>query len=190
VLTRPELAPTIPLVVPPETRDEWVRLVTWQLWIGLILFFLVAVGVRLIATPPVRVVVVNNARACDAMMSAPAPCQRTVYRSRLGVVFTDVAGVMMLAVAAWLLRSLWGAAEPAPITDDFLGVLKESFGRRTWRDPKTWPWSRLKWAYGFTTVGVTIGLLLTIALSAAIRSMPSTRPPAATAETVQIFTAQ
>ena len=40
-------------------------------------------------------------------------------------------------------------AEPKPITDDFLKLLNDSFGRN-WRDPRTWPWTRMLWAYGFT----------------------------------------
>jgi hypothetical protein len=148
------------IVAPPETRDEWVRLVAWELWIGLILFFLFAVGIELAATPP--------------------------DRGWFIVALSIVSGMTMLAVAARLLWSLWRAAEPAPITDDFLSLLHESFGRN-WRDPRTWPWSRLKWAYGFTTVGVAMGLLLTIALSEAVRSLPSTRRPATEINTLQIF---
>ena len=48
---------------------------------------------------------------------------------------------------------LWSAVAPKPITDDFLQLLNDSFGRN-WRDPRTWPWSRVLWAYGFTFVGV------------------------------------
>ena len=148
------------IIVPPETRDEWVRLVAWELWMGLSLFFLMAVGIELLATPP------DGGWLTDA--------------------FAIVLGVVMLTAAARVLCSLWIAAEPPPITDDFLSLLHESFGRN-WRDPKTWPWSRVRWAYGFTTVGVAIGLLLTIALSEAIRSLPSARPRVTQAETVQIF---
>ena len=148
------------IIVPPETRDEWVRLVAWELWMGLMLFFLVAVGIELAATPP------------DGGWFTIASAM--------------VAGVTMLTVAARVLWSLWGATEPAPITDDFLRLLHESFGRN-WRDPTTWPWSRVKWAYGFTTVGVAIGLLLTLTLSEALRSLPSPRRPATQAESLQIF---
>ena len=151
------------IVVPPETRDEWVRLVTWQLWMGLILFFLVASGITLIASSSERLVPLSAA-------------------------FSALAGVTMLIGAAWVLWLLWDAAEPAPIADDFLRLLKDSF-RRDWRDPRAWPWSRLRWAYGFTAIGVTIGLIVTMALSAAMRSLPSSRPPAAQSEPVKIFRA-
>ena len=151
------------IVVPPETRDEWVRLVTWELWMGLNLFFFVAIGITLLTISPDRGVLI--------------------------VAFSVAGGVMLLALAVWVLWSLWSAAAPAPIADDFLRLLKESFGY-DWRDPMTWPWSRFSWAYGFTTLGVTIGLLLTMALSASMRSLPSPRTPATQVETLQVFTAQ
>ena len=53
---------------------------------------------------------------------------------------------------------MWNAAAPRPITDDFLKLLDDSFGR-DWRKPRTWPWARLAWAYGFTIVGVTSAAL-------------------------------
>ena len=73
---------------------------------------------------------------------------------------------------------------PKPITDDFLKLLDESFGR-DWRKPRTWPWARLGWAYGFTLVGLTSALGLALLLSAAISS--STAPKAPTVETSQSF---
>jgi thiol:disulfide interchange protein len=102
------------------------------------------------------------------------------------VAFSAFSGFMMLAVALWVVWSLWSAAEPAPITDDFLRLLSDSFAR-DWRNPKTWPWSRVLWAYGFTAVGVALGLVVTIAVSSALASLPSTRRPAAQVETVPIF---
>src|SRR5204862_462868 len=50
---------------------------------------------------------------------------------------------------------------PRPITDDFLKLLDDSFGR-DWRSPRTWPWARIGWAYGFTLVGaaMTIGIAI------------------------------
>ena len=50
------------IVIPPETRDEWVRLVTWELRMGLILFLLVALGMRLIMTSPDRLVPLSTCR--------------------------------------------------------------------------------------------------------------------------------
>ena len=141
------------IVTPPETRDEWVRLITWELWMGLILFLLVAIGMRLVT------------------MSA----------------FSAFFGFMMLAIALWMMWSLWSAAEPAPIADDFLRLLSDSFAR-DWRDPRTWPWSRVWWAYGFTMLGVALGLAATLAAVVVLSSLPSAaRPPNPRVETMQIF---
>ena len=76
----------------------------------------------------------------------------------LNVAFNVWCGVLLIAVAAWLLWELWSAVAPKPITDDFLKLLDDSFGR-DWRNPRTWPWARLGWAYGFTLVGATVGPL-------------------------------
>jgi hypothetical protein len=174
------------IVIPPETRDEWVRLVTWELWMGLILFLLVALGTGLLMTSPDRVVLLHDVSQCYATPPVPIPCERTLYRGLLNVAFSAFSGFMMLAVALWVVWSLWNAAEPAPITDDFLRLLSDSFAR-DWRNPKTWPWSRVLWAYGFTTVGVALGLIVTMAVSSALASLPSTRRPAAQTETLPIF---
>ena len=174
------------IVIPPETRDEWVRLVTWELWMGLILFLLVALGTGLLMTSPDRVVLLHDVSQCYAAPPVPIPCERTLYRGLLNVAFSAFSGFMMLAVALWVMWSLWNAAEPAPITDDFLRLLNDSFAR-DWRNPRTWPWSRVLWAYGFTSVGVALGLVATIAASSALSSLPSTRRPAAQVETLPIF---
>ena len=57
-----------------------------------------------------------------------------------------------ITVAAWLLWELWLAVKPRPIADDFLKLLHDSFAR-DWRNPLTWPWARLAWAYGFALLG-------------------------------------
>ena len=76
------------------------------------------------------------------------------------------------------------AAGRLRITDDFLRLLDDSFGR-DWRNPLKWPWARLLWAYGFTVVGATltagIGLILWTLL---VASRPATAP------TVQVETSQ
>jgi hypothetical protein len=140
----------------------------------------------MVMSSPDRVVLLHDVSQCSAAPPVPMPCERTLYRGLLNVAFSAFAGLMMLAIALWMLWSLWHAAEPVPITDDFLRLLNDSFGR-DWRDPKTWPWSRVLWAYGFTTVGVALGLVVAMAAAAAIRSLPSR--PAAEIETQQIFIA-
>jgi hypothetical protein len=77
----------------------------------------------------------------------------------MNLMFSGFTGAVMWSVAAWLLWHLWSVAEPQPIHDDFLRLLNDSFSR-DWRNPLTWPWSRVLWAYGFTVVGsaLTAGL--------------------------------
>ena len=172
------------IVVPPETRDEWVRLVAWELWMGLVLFLLVAIGMRLLLTSPDRVVLVLDTSSCYGAPPVPIPCERTLYRGLLNVAFSAFSGFMMMAVAFWMVWILWNAAEPKPITDDFLRLLSDSFGR-DWRKPSTWPWARVMWAYGFTTLGVALGLAVMIAASTALKSIPVR--PANRVEPVPIF---
>lgn len=174
------------IVIPPESRDEWMRLVGWELWMGIVLFFLIAVGTRLIVTAPDRIVLLHDVSQCYAPPPIPVPCERTLYRGLLNVAFSAFSGFMMLAIASWLLWTLWSVAEPAPILDDFLRLLHDSFAR-DWRNPMTWPWSRVLWAYGFTSVGVALALAVTLAASAAIRSSPSTRAPGVSVGTSETF---
>ena len=80
---------------------------------------------------------------------------------------------------------VWNACEPRPITDDFLKLLNDSFGR-SWRNPFTWPWARVFWAYGFTAIGAS----LTAAAAMAIWTFaiaPNAHVPAAKVETSQSF---
>ena len=82
---------------------------------------------------------------------------------------------LLMAVAAWLVSDLWSAAAPKPITDDFLKLLEDSFAR-DWRKPRTWPWARMAWAYGFALVGVTSGLGVSLLISALSASPPASAP--------------
>jgi hypothetical protein len=90
----------------------------------------------------------------------------------------------LIGVAAWFLWELWSAVEPKPITDDFLKLLNDSFGR-DWRNPFTWPWSRVLWAYGFTMVGAT----LTVGVAMMIWILVASPAPAKT-PTIRIDTSQ
>jgi hypothetical protein len=93
----------------------------------------------------------------------------------------------VIAVAAWMAWDLWSAAAPRPITDDFLKLLDDSFAR-DWRKPRTWPWARLAWAYGFALAGVasTVGMSLLIS---ALSASPPTRAPTVLVETSEQFRA-
>jgi hypothetical protein len=102
------------------------------------------------------------------------------------VVLNLWCGVLLVAVAAWLLWELWSAVAPKPITDDFLKLLEDSFGR-DWRNLRTWPWARMVWAYGFTLVGVTSAVCAGLLLSAVISSSRPARAPTVHVETSQSF---
>jgi len=156
---------------------------------GLLLYVVVGFGTQLIATAPHGIVTVFDFTNCYADPPVVLPCERVAYRAvDLNAVLNVWCGLLLIAVAAWLLWELWSAAAPKPITDDFLKLLDDSFGR-DWRKPRTWPWARIVWAYGFTFAGVTsavgIGLLISAAVS---RSMPA-RAPTVHVETSQRFRA-
>ena len=76
--------------------------------------------------------------------------------------------------------------KPKPITDDFLKLLDQSFGR-DWRNPLTWPWARMAWAYGFTLVGVTSMAGLGLAIWTLASSSAVVRPPTVHVDTSQSF---
>jgi hypothetical protein len=92
----------------------------------------------------------------------------------------------MIVVAAWLLWELWTAVAPKPITDDFLKLLDDSFGKN-WRRLRTWPWTRIGWAYGFTFVGAATALGIALFLSTATSSSAFAKAPVPHVETSQRF---
>jgi hypothetical protein len=94
---------------------------------------------------------------------------------------------MLIGVAAWFLWELWSAVEPKPITDDFLRLLHDSFSR-DWRNPLTWPWARVFWAYGFTIVGVALTAGAGLMLWAFVLPSPSSKAPTVKVETSQSYT--
>jgi hypothetical protein len=122
---------------------------------------------------------------CYGPPPIPTPCDRIVYRGGvLNSAFTALCGLTLLGVAVWILWELWSAVEPKPITDDFLRLLNDSFGR-DWRNPLKWPWPRLLWAYGFTTLGVVLTTGVGVAIWAlVVASHPATTP------TIKIDTSQ
>jgi hypothetical protein len=162
----PEMSPwrRRSLSIPPTSLHAWIDLAVWELWMGMLVCAVVVFGAVLIASAPGRIVAIEDLSACYAAPPIPQPCAKVVYRAGvLNAAFTALCGVMLMLLAAWFLWELWSAVAPRPITDDFLRLLDDSFGR-SWRDPRTWPWSRLAWAYGFTLAGAvftaTIGLTL------------------------------
>ena len=80
------------------------------------------------------------------------PASGSLRTGVLNVAFTFMVGLLLLVVAAWLLWELWLAVKPRAIADEFLKLLHQSFAH-DWRNPLSWPWARLTWAYGFTLLG-------------------------------------
>jgi hypothetical protein len=148
----------------------WVRLVVWEFGMGAIVSSALVFGTRLIASAPDNIVTVFDLSKCYA---APPNAW---------------CGLLLVAVAAWLLWQLWGLVPPKPITDEFLKLLDDSFGR-SWRRPRSWPWARLGWAYGFTFIGAVLAFSLGAIVSTVISSSTPPRTPAIRVETSERFRA-
>src|SRR5262249_37700196 len=115
------------------------------------------------------------------------PCERVAYQSgTMNVALNGWCGLMLVAVAAWLLWELWSAVTPAPITDDFLRLLDESFGY-SWRRPRSWPWARLGWAYGFTLAGAVAAFCGGLLVSNVVSSLQQAHAPTIHVETSERF---
>ena len=177
------------LTIPPDSTQAWLRLVVWEFWMGTLVCAALAFGTRLIVTAPDNIVTVFDFTKCYAAPPIPQPCERVAYRTgTLNVLFNAWCGLLLVVGAAWLLWELWSAVAPTPITDDFLRLLDDSFGR-DWRSPRTWPWARIGWAYGFTLAGAVSAGCVALLVSSAIASSLPARPPAAHIETSQLFRA-
>lgn len=186
-VTLPDMRPfgRRPLTIPPNSRHAWIQLAVWELWMGMLVCAVVALGVYLILTAPRSIVAVADLTNCYGPPPIPTPCDRLVYRGgMLNSAFIALCGLTLIGVAVWILWELWSAAEPKPITDDFLRLLNDSFGRN-WRNPFTWPWARLVWAYGFTLLGA----LVTAGVGLAIWTIVTTSKPVKT-PTIRIDTSQ
>jgi hypothetical protein len=187
--TLPDMSPwrRQPLTIPPDSLRAWIRLALWEGWMGILLGAAVAFGARLIAAAPDSIVTLFDFTNCYAAPPVVEPCERIVYRAGLlNMVFNIWCGLLVLIVAAWLVWDLWNAVAPKPITDDFLKLLDDSFGR-DWRKPRTWPWVRAAWAYGFTLGGAALALGAGMLISSAIASPRLGKPPAAHVDTSERF---
>ena len=186
----PEMGPwkRQPLTIPPDSPRAWVTLAAWEFWIGVLVSVALVFGTELIVTAPASIVTVFDFTNCYAP-AAVQPCERVAYRTGLmSVVLNLWCGVLLIAVGAWLLWELWSATAPKPITDDFLKLLDESFAR-DWRRPRTWPWARVAWAYGFTLAGTTAALCIGLLAAHAISSASLAKTPTPRVETSQRFRA-
>src|SRR6476646_5877493 len=168
----PEMSPwkRQPLTIPPDSLGAWMRLAVWEFWMGILLAGAVIFGVELFVNAPRGLVTVFDFTNCYVVPPIVQPCERVAYRAgTMSVTFNVWCGLLLMAVAAWLLWELWTAVAPKPITDDFLKLLDDSFGSN-WRDPRTWPWTRLGWAYGFTALGATVALCVVLLFSSVVSS--------------------
>ena len=176
------------LKIPPDSFRAWVRLGTWEFAMGVLVYLVVGFATQMIASAPHSIVTVYDFTNCYAAPPVVLPCERVAYRTgALNAALNGWCGLLLMVVAAWLVWDLWSAAAPRPITDDFLRLLEESFAR-DWRKPRTWPWTRVAWAYGFALVGVTSAVGLSLLISALYTSPPA-RPPSVLVETSQQFRA-
>jgi len=176
-----------PVTIPPDSTSAWIHLAIWECWMGMLISVALGLGLFLIFPSPRYIVTVSDLSGCYAPPPVTVPCERIVYRGgMLNVAFVSLCGLMLIGVAVWFLWELWNAVEPRPITDDFLRLLKDSFAR-DWRNPLTWPWVRMAWAYGFTLVGVIVAATITATISFIVSRAP-TRPPTGRIDTTQHFT--
>src|SRR3954467_5961284 len=185
----PEMSPwkRRPLTIPPDSMHAWIRLALWECWMGMLVCGALVSGTRLILTAPRNIVTVYDFTRCYAAQPIVQPCERVLYRAgMLNVVFNAWVGVLLIGAAAWLLWELWTAVAPRPITDDFLRLLDDSFGR-DWRRLRNWPWARLGWAYAFPLVGAAVALGAAVAVSSITASSTQTRIPVVHIETSQSF---
>ena len=174
------------LTIPPDSVRAWVTLAVWEIWMGVLVCMALGFGAQQILSAPRRVVTIYDFTNCYAT-PVVLPCERVAYRGgALNVVFTFMIGALLILIAAWLLWELWMAVKPRPIADDFLKLLEDSFAR-DWRKPRTWPWRRVAWAYGFTLVGATSMAGLGLALWMLASSSGVVRPPRVQVDTSQSF---
>jgi len=174
------------LSIPPDSPRAWLQLAAWELWMGALLCGAVWYGTTLIVTSQNHLITVFDFTNCYAP-AVVQPCERVAYRAgALNVAMNVWCGVLLIGVALWLIWELWSAVAPKPITDDFLKLLDHSFAR-DWRKPRTWPWARMGWAYGFTVVGVTSALGVGLLVSTLIASSTPRRSPAIHIDTSQQF---
>jgi hypothetical protein len=174
-------------LIPPDSMRAWIRFAAWEFWMGVLLSSALVFGGWLIVTARANIVTVFDFTSCYAAPPVIQPCERVAYRAGLLNMLMNVwFGLVLIGVAAWLLWELWSAAAPKPITDEFLKLLHESFGR-DWRRPRTWPWARMAWAYGFTLVGATSAVGVGLLVSALLSSSGLAKPPSVHVETSQSF---
>ena len=175
------------LTIPPASSRDWFDLAMWELWMGLLICGFLALGAALVHTAPDRIITAEDLSGCYADPPVQRPCERIVYRTGLlNAAFSALFGTMATIVGVWLLWELWAATAPKPITDDFLKLLNDSFARR-WRDPRTWPWSRIVYAYGFTALGIVLTVAAALEFSRVLADHRPIKPVIIKVNTSQEF---
>ena len=185
----PDLSPWKPrvLTIPPDSTQAWLRLAVWEFWMGALVCSALVFGTRLIATAPDNIVTVFDFSRCYAAPPIVQPCERVAFRAgMLNVMMNAWCGLLLVGAAAWLLWELWAAVAPKPITDEFLKLLDDSFGHN-WRRPRTWPWARIGYAYGFTSIGACLALSLGMIVSAMLSSSRPAHTPTVHVDTSERF---
>jgi hypothetical protein len=162
------------LTIPPDSWRAWVRLALWETWMGMVICFMIGFGVQQIRTAPDRIVTLRDVVPC-ATSTIVQPCVRALRTGGLNALFSIMCGVLLFVIAAWLIWELWNAVKPRPIADDFLTLLHQSFAC-DWRNPRSWPWARVAWAYGFASLGasllIVVGFLLWSSASTPAHAKP------------------
>jgi len=188
-VTLPDMRPwgRSPLTIPPKSTSAWLQLVVWEVWMGILLAITLGFGLFLIATARTHIITLTDLSACYGAPPIPLPCDHIRYRGgALDAAFTALCGMMLVGVALWSVWELWVAVEPRPVTDDFLRLLNDSFGR-DWRNPLKWPWAHVLWAYGFTAVGAALTAVIGFNLWMVLASTPHPKRPAARVDTSQSY---
>ena len=160
------------LSIPPESTRAWISLAVWECWMGLLVCGAAGLGTQLIATARDGIITVFDFTNCYAAPPIAQPCERVAYRTGvLNVAMNYWCGALLIVVALWLLWELWTATAPKPITDEFLKMLDDSFGR-DWRRP---------------FVGIASGLAIGLLVSTILSSPRFARTPTAHVDTSQRF---
>ena len=189
---QPRLPDTVPwrrraLTIPPASWSDWVHLAVWELWMGILICGFLSVGAAMVVTAPDRIITAEDLSGCYASPPVQRPCERIIYRTgALNAAFSALFGMMAMLIGGWLVWELWSAVAPKPITDDFLKLLNDSFARN-WRDPRTWPWSRMFYAYAFALVGVGLTVAAGLGVSRVISDLRPIKAPIMRVNTSQQF---
>ena len=101
------------LKVPPDSFRAWVRLGTWEFGMGVLLYVVFGFGTQLIASAPHSIVTVFDFTNCYAAPPVALPCERVAYRAGiLNAGLNGWCGLLLIAVAAWLVWDLWSGQRP------------------------------------------------------------------------------